>query len=170
MRIIIKHHVGQRGFTLLLAALVSSIVLAIGVSLSELAQKSIVLSSLGRDSQVAFAAADSGLECALYWDMRKNLFQIGVAPTLDPAPSCDGQNISVSVTNGDRSTYPYTLSFQFAPTSNGVSYCARVSITKTTNMSTGGITSVVHSDGFSTDCDSISTSQRALQRSIELRY
>ncbi|KKW45527.1 MAG: hypothetical protein UY98_C0044G0005 [Candidatus Kaiserbacteria bacterium GW2011_GWA2_58_9] len=70
----------QKGFTLLLAALVSSIVLALGTSIFQLAQKELTLSSIGRDSQFAFYAADSGAECALYWDVRYQRF-----PTSTPA-------------------------------------------------------------------------------------
>src|SRR3990167_4752401 len=65
---------GERGFTLLLAALVASIVLALGASIFGVAQKELTLSSIGRDSQFAFYAADTGAECALYWDFRHQAF------------------------------------------------------------------------------------------------
>jgi Tfp pilus assembly protein PilX len=64
----------ERGFTLMLAALVSSIVLALGTSIYEIAQKEVQLSALGRDSQFAFYAADTAAECALYWDFRYSYF------------------------------------------------------------------------------------------------
>ena len=60
----------QAGFTLLLAALVASIVLALGSSIFTIAKKQVTLSSLGRDSQFAFYAADTIAECALYYDVR----------------------------------------------------------------------------------------------------
>lgn len=60
----------QKGFTVLYAVLVSSLVLAIGVSIFNIAFKQLVLSSQVRESQFAFYAADSGLECALYWDFQ----------------------------------------------------------------------------------------------------
>jgi Tfp pilus assembly protein PilX len=50
----------QKGFTLLLAALVSTIVLALGAAIYGLVVKELALSSLGRDSQFAFFAADTG--------------------------------------------------------------------------------------------------------------
>ena len=71
---------GEHGFTLLLAALISSIVLALGTSIFGIVQKELILSSIGRDSQHAFYAADSGAECALYWDIRHELFSGATPP------------------------------------------------------------------------------------------
>lgn len=84
----------EKGFTLLLAALIASIVLSLGVSIAGLIQKELILSSTGRDSQFAFYAADSGAECALYWDVRKRVFS-SASPPSDIA--CTFQTIPVSV-------------------------------------------------------------------------
>jgi hypothetical protein len=81
------------GFTLLLAALVASLVLSLGVSIFTIARKSILLSTMGRDSQYAFYAADTGAECALYWDLRHNHFPA----TSPPATiTCDGQTVPLT--------------------------------------------------------------------------
>src|SRR3990167_2209689 len=76
----------SRGFTLLLAALVSSIVLAVGAAIFGIAQKQVLLSAIGRDSQLAFYAADTAAECALYWDFRCNYFASSTALI---NPSCN---------------------------------------------------------------------------------
>jgi len=60
----------QKGFTLFLALIVSSLLLAISLSLSEIILKQLIFSNNGRESQLAFYAADSGAECALYWDRK----------------------------------------------------------------------------------------------------
>jgi Tfp pilus assembly protein PilX len=60
------------GFTLFIALIVSSLLLAIGFSLSTIILKQLVFANSGKESQLAFYAADSGAECALYWD-RKNV-------------------------------------------------------------------------------------------------
>lgn len=150
----------SRGFTLLLASLVASIVLSLGMSIFELAQKSIILSSIGRDSQFAFYAADSGAECALYWDSRYSYFQAGSAPGVSPV--CDTQAISAS---GRAGSYPQTMTFTFEPSG----YCVIVSVEKTAG-SGDSVATIVRSDGFSVNCASVATSRRALQRSVELRY
>lgn len=83
----------QRGFTLLLATLTASLLLLLGASIFGLIKKEVILSSLGRDSQFAFYAADSGAECALYWDFRQNLFSSSTPPTVI---TCDGQTVNVT--------------------------------------------------------------------------
>ncbi len=55
----------QSGFALLLTIVVVSVVLAIGLSLLDITVKQLSLSSTARDSEVAFHAANAGIECAL---------------------------------------------------------------------------------------------------------
>ncbi|MEK7579408.1 MAG: LamG-like jellyroll fold domain-containing protein, partial [Patescibacteria group bacterium] len=59
----------QRGFTLFYAVLVASLLLAIGIAIFNITFKELVLSSGSRESTNAFYAADSGIECAFYWDL-----------------------------------------------------------------------------------------------------
>lgn len=58
----------KTGFTLLLTVLFVSLFLSIGLGVATLIIGEIGLSGSGRESQFAFYAADSGIECALYWD------------------------------------------------------------------------------------------------------
>lgn len=154
-----KH--AQRGFTLLLAALVASVVLALGSSVFTIAKKQITLSSIGRDSQFAFYAADTGAECALYWDIRHDAFGTSSPVT---TPTCDGVALNAT---GRGSAPPYTMTFELDLfTDDGDGYCAEVSVAKNTSNPY----TVIHSDGYSTPCADIETSSRSLQRSIELRY
>ncbi len=62
------------GFTLFYAALVSSLLLAIGLAILNITLKEFVLSSGARDSETAFYSADSALECALFWDNTLRIF------------------------------------------------------------------------------------------------
>lgn len=57
----------EAAFTLLYALIVSSLVLATVLSIVNVALKQKTISGLGRQSQIAFYAANSGMECALYW-------------------------------------------------------------------------------------------------------
>ncbi len=167
-----KHN---RGFTLLLAALISSIVLSLGVAVFSIAQKQLILTSQGRFSQVAFYAADSAAECALYWDMRYQYF--GITPAV-ATPRCDGQQWTTTLT-GNRASGNYRLDFSYAP--NG--YCATVSVTKAQSGS-GVITTIIHADGYSAKVSTstpmativaactaaIQNDPNILERSVELRY
>lgn len=58
----------KSGFTIFLAVIISGLMLIVVVSISNLALKETILSGAGRESQLAFYAADSGIECVLYWD------------------------------------------------------------------------------------------------------
>jgi len=179
----------QRGFTLLLAALVSSIVLAVGAAIFGIAQKQVLLSAIGRDSQFAFYAADTAAECALYWDFRYGYFGTSTPPDSQihfesgvTDPKCDGESLGIV---DWPTSYPYTITsarmdfFRDVPVSGNL--CAQVSVLKCQgtldedgDCSPGGATApirtVIHADGYSTNCASINTSARALQRSVELRY
>jgi Tfp pilus assembly protein PilX len=68
------HTYTQRGFTLLMSVLISSVLLALGYEIYNLAVKEVTLSSAGRESQFAFFAADTGIECALYADTALDAF------------------------------------------------------------------------------------------------
>lgn len=60
----------NKGFTLFVALIVTSLLLAIGFSLSNIILKQLVFAQSSRESQVSFYAADSGAECAMYWDTK----------------------------------------------------------------------------------------------------
>lgn len=66
----LKENKQSKGFTLLVAMIVTALILAIGFSIGNIILKELALSSSGRRSQVAFYAADSIAECALYWDKK----------------------------------------------------------------------------------------------------
>ena len=179
----------QSGFTLLLAALVAAIVLSLGTSIFTIARKQIALSSLGRDSQFAFYAADTAVECALYYDVRKSSttgfvgFATSSASSAMNGLTCDGvtvvptlqsSTVNSAVTyfrvysaNGGPSGTPQDGLFSRDEADNPQSgNCAEVTITKN---STAPFT-VIHGDGYSTPCSSVSSNSRSLQRSIELQY
>lgn len=61
----------NKAFTLFVSLLVSALLLAVGFSIGNILIKQLTLATSGSGSQVAFYAADSAAECALYWD-RKN--------------------------------------------------------------------------------------------------
>jgi Tfp pilus assembly protein PilX len=156
-----KRPTHTRGFTLLLAALVSSLVLILGVSIFELVQRQVSLSGLGRDSQFAFYAADTAAECALYWDIRFGYFS---SSTPSVTPSCDAVNWSD--VSGSVGSLPYTIAFRIENLFGANGNCADVSVTKSATSPRTRI----HADGYSAPCSQINDSGRVLQRSVELRY
>lgn len=57
----------ERGFALLLALIVSSVVLAIGLSILNISVSQLTLSSTARESEYAFQSAHAGTDCMWYW-------------------------------------------------------------------------------------------------------
>lgn len=83
----------QRGFTLLIAIVLASVAVAVGLALADVAYKQVTLSSTARQSQLAFYRADSALECALYYDQRFAAFNVGNSFDQNTI-TCEGRAIS----------------------------------------------------------------------------
>lgn len=58
----------RRGFTLIFASLIGSLVFSIGIAILDIAIKQHILTDAGRATQQSFYSADSGIDCALYLD------------------------------------------------------------------------------------------------------
>jgi type II secretory pathway pseudopilin PulG len=132
----------QRGFTLLIAVLLSTVVLAIGLSILNITLKEFILSTIARESAVSLNAADAGLECAFYWDRstQGNRFDIPVSSPFGMTPgapattidnACMGQSITVG---GRQNGQAQEFEIQWNPPDVTDTVCARVSVTKYTNM------------------------------------
>ena len=60
----------QRGVALYISIVVTSVLLLVAFAISNVTLKQITLANVNKDSHLAFYAADSGAECALYWDVK----------------------------------------------------------------------------------------------------
>ncbi len=92
----------QSGFTLLFASLVGSLLLAIGIATFNIVLRELNLSSVARESRIAFYAADSGWECAFYNDRKHPaVFATSTNSQSIPEPTtvkCRNGNIGVAST------------------------------------------------------------------------
>ena len=89
------------GFTLLLSVLVVSILLTISMGFSVFVLRELNIAIIGRESQRAVFASDSGIECALYWDfvhggLSKSAFDISGTSAI----SCSGKSPMVGGPSG----------------------------------------------------------------------
>lgn len=62
----------NKGYTLLFAVLVAAVTLAVGISILIISKKEYLLASTARDSTYAFYVADSGIECAWYYEFENS--------------------------------------------------------------------------------------------------
>jgi hypothetical protein len=61
----------NKGFALLFSVIVSIVLLAIASSIISVSLKQIIFSGTGRESQLAFYSANTGIECALFWNFTR---------------------------------------------------------------------------------------------------
>lgn len=168
----------KRGFALLFSVLVSSILLTIGLGIFSITYKELLLSSSDRESQIAFYAADTGTECALYWDIQHpdtlhSVFGLVLSPATTSPPNasnpivCGNQDI---ITNGHwnpgGATAPIVTTFRIEDI-GGTGACADVTVTKDYDSGRGVRTTQIDSRGFNT-CDM--NAPRRAERGLRVEY
>jgi hypothetical protein len=183
----VKEAQKPKGFTLLFSILVSTLVLAVGASVVSIALRQLVISGTGRDSQYAFYAANTGVECALYWDsIGGSHFATSSDSTDFSGPMyCLGINIADLINNGDdnygvpadkktanQAETKFRLEFEeIGPDNEEVEYCTDVVVKKekVTNPTTSRsrIKTTIISSGYNT-CDT--TNPRRIERGLEVIY
>lgn len=99
----------QSGFVLVYAVFLSGIILTIGLGSLGLVLRGFQLSTTSRDSQKALFAADSAVECVVYWDFHFDEAGLSQSPfavssssagILPGEVSCNGQDITVAAPAG----------------------------------------------------------------------
>ena len=152
----------QRGFTLLISILLSTVAVTLGVALIDIAYKQLILASSAKHSQYGFYAADSAMECALYWDQKFNGFSF-LSPM--PASSIKCQDIAVtsyaSAYYGSGATRHRRTTFN-VPCPGTSQSNGKVSVYKYESGDTA-----IYANGFST-C--VADDQRRIERGLKVFY
>jgi len=128
----VTNSTAQSGFALIMSLIVVGVVISIGLSILEISVKQVRLSTNARDSEIAFHAANAGMECARYWRRaQEDLVETGAA--LSPAPTCFRQagpdagfntNTTISAT-ADGSVYKYDYRYTWGP-DTGADRCTEI--------------------------------------------
>lgn len=157
--------VRERGFTLLYAVLISSILLAIGIAIFEITVRELRLSSVVRESQYAFYAADSGIECALYWDVQATSTAV-FYPGTPQSITCDGQTIE------DVGGAAYGTPMTFTASIPNENRCVSITVTKTALDATPSppVRTVIDSRGYNVSCATLATDASAVERTLRVSY
>ena len=160
----------NNGFTLLISIIVTGILLLISFVIANLALKQLVIVYSGSESQKAFYAADSGMECAMYWDIKNptNPTISAFATSTAGSITCNSQTVSTgsqtvptnpsqsSRVGGGGSANPTSI-FYITYTDG----CAIVTVTKETDGDT-----MINSRGYNT----CGASLRRFERGITITY
>lgn len=154
-----KRNANEKGITLFVAIVVSATLLLIATGMINLALKQKSIANSGRDSQMAFYAADTGMECALYWDVASPTGQSAFSTSMGTIINCnkDANNSSNQwVVGGSAVSVINRINFLPDP------YCAIVTVTKNVNGTTQ-----IESLGYNT-CDS--SNPRRVERAVRAEY
>lgn len=169
----------RSGFTLLFGVLLTAFLLAVGMSLLSFSSKQVSISGLGRESQTAFYAADSLVECIRYHDENNNfvdVYNVTTAQQLD----CNGMSVGYTVTNAqcanaDESLCPdnysntddyIKITFTEENISAGMNQSAQAFLVKQLNNANQAVGSTLTVQGRNTKDDS----SRRVERAVKLTY
>ncbi|MDP2593587.1 MAG: pilus assembly PilX N-terminal domain-containing protein [bacterium] len=165
-----KHSGKNKGFTLLFAVLVGSLMLSIGIAILNISLKEMELSVAGRESQFAFYAADTGAECALFWDRGEKIFATSTH-TYQPDLShvtCNGQAFTSGWTVAPKTdTYAKTEFTVYVDPSDKTKGCAVVQVEKDDSNNDGLSATVIRAKGRN-NCET--GGKTKIERGIKVTY
>lgn len=118
----------ETGFALLVSLIVVGVVLSVGLVILDLTIKQVRLATTNKDSEVAFHAANAGMECARYWrrsltaDMTTGAPASGVSCFGQPATNVSPTNVPLASGSGGNA-WRYSYQFTWGPANDR---CTRV--------------------------------------------
>lgn len=146
------------GFVILFAVTLSAILLSIALGVSDIAFKELRFGTSAKDTNEAFMAADTGAECALFYELNGSFPLNG-----SPMPSVSCASGSVNFAGG---LYEFTINNLGGSGKN----CAKVTVFKEEDFSTGFqvIKATITSKGYNLGGDSTcnASSPNLLEREI----
>lgn len=186
----------QKGYVLLLAVLISSIILAMSLGIFSISLKEVALATFARDSVKAFAAASRGLECAMFADRinediaytagQSNTYFSARAPVAKYTPFAEGDSPQIKSNLGFTVENPWDINLRpklncFGTNGIGYSSTSTDSTSGTAsfqfdfsdgtcsvvNVDKSGIETNFTANGYSDKCSS--TNPRRTQRTIAVK-
>lgn len=152
----------RRGFALLFAVLASSVLLLIAAAIWNISFRELVLSSYGRESVIAFYAADTGAECALYWDIKTDAFSTTTSSNID----C-GTSQSLPPVGGGGNSNPISTVNNINLGGQVNSPCVNIQVTKQYSGTPKALVTTIQSYGHNS-CDT--SDPMLLERGLRVTY
>ncbi len=153
----------NNGFVALFTVLLTSVILAMAVGIASISLKEIVLSSSASDGSKAFYAADSGIECLLYYERTDTPLQ---APWLDELVTCNSNPANGTAPTADSEALEvYNFEIPFGENDE---LCADVLVKR--QFQTGVLYNVlIESKGSNVPC-SEDNNPKKVERTIRVTY
>lgn len=170
----------KKGIALFIAIIAVSAITLITFAIADIAFKEQILTYSGKDSKTAFYAADAGLECALYHDVKKIDFYFAKNSASPQSGNIvcneDGLTLNSDV-NPDNQNATTTFSFNLdwsESVSSGKS-CVVVSVAKTLIGAGPDIHTKIEARGYNNTCgtnipNKVDPGARNLERALEVNY
>ena len=168
----------DKGYTLLFAVLVASLVLVVGVSILTLGKKEFQLSASARDSTAAIYSATGMLECFVYSEDKKGSRGLDDQDfNVDDLICGEDRGLPIITTSSNLNTLTFYAKMGRPSPENGIQIednsCAKLYVTKTLNGAKWS--TIVDSRGYnigwkssSKDCSLNST--KKVERALRLAY
>jgi len=167
----------MKGFTIFFAMLVGGLALSIGLAIYDLTVRELDLSGTATQSQYAIYAADTGAECALYWDLKCTLSRCTSGAAAGSAFATSTQSVtpvSDVLCNGiDVASAPWAVTpvltaatTTFTVTFLPQPYCASVTVAKSGIPTQTTITS----KGYNAACPPAAAGTSRLERVLQVTY
>jgi hypothetical protein len=158
----------QKGYAILFTVMVVSIILTLTIGLSNTAYKQILISSVARDSGLAFYQADTATECALYQDRVSGIFTPSIGTPVYCGVDGTGTNTSLSVAltvSGQQETYNLTPTGAW---NTSLAPCFNIIFTKVNPIDPADpVVNTMQARGYNL-C--VKSSPRAVEREIQINY
>ncbi len=164
---IIKKIKKNKGFVILYAVMISSMLLAIALGVTSISLKEIKFGTSAIDTNNAFFAADIGAECALYYNKSTSANRF-IFPEPDPATSITCATTTVRPTfSGDANLWSYDFTIPNLGSSR--QSCVKVVVLK--NNRSAAVLTTITSKGYNIgDASCNSTNPNRVERQLELNF
>jgi len=164
----------ENGFAILFAILLATLVLSIGMSILNISIKELIISGFSNESAQATYAAQTAVECALYWE-KKGMILGPLSKANFSNMSCGWQiaptdqntrTTANPVYDRGKDTTPAKAFFWFYLSDTAeAGPCARVEVENTYNTTMFFVTQAIRTRGYNI-CDE--TSGRRVEKSFEM--
>jgi hypothetical protein len=145
----------QSGYALFTSILLTGTLITIAYATTNFSLKQLLLTTSGAESHAAFYVADTGVECAMYWDIKNGPLSAFDASATG-AITCGGQTVTPTRTVlGAITTSTFPIPVQTPVGSS----CANITVTK------NGANTTIESRGYNT-C----SGGDKLERAIRITY
>lgn len=156
-------HTTQKGYAILFAVVIVSVISVIAFGLSNSTYKQLILSSVASDSQLAFFQSDMATECALYAD---KVLNIGSPTNTDTTWICGHYFKGGKFSHFDITRSEDHMRYSLVPTNTTVTDpCFEFDVTKSAVVAP--VDTVIKARGYNS-CDK--SSLRTVEREIKIAY